>query len=280
MSELETQRPSKRLPGAKAARRPVPRAFSALQHRNYQLWFVGQLISVAGTWMQAIAQGWLVYQISHSEFTLGLMGFASAIPILIVTPFGGLIADAFPKRTLLVMTQTTMMVLAFILSVLTFTNTVQVWHIIVLAALLGVANSFDAPARQAFVVDMVSREDMTNAIAMNSMMFNGARVVGPALGGLLLGAFGAGWCFLFNGVSFLAVIAGLLLMQVPKPATRPQIGHPLEQIKEGVQYASGQKEILALLLLACVFGFFGSAYSRSCQPTLTRSSIPARPASA
>lgn len=257
MSELETQLPSKTKPG----RRQIPRAFSALQHRNYQLWFGGQLISVAGTWMQSIAQAWLIYEISRSELILGVMGFASAIPFLIISPFGGLIADAFPKRTLLVLTQATMMVLAFILAVLSFTNTVQVWHIIALATLLGVANAFDAPARQAFVVDMVDREDLTNAIAMNSMMFNGARVIGPALGGLLLAAVGAGWCFFFNGVSFLAVIAGLLLMKVSRPASRPRIDRPLDLIKEGVRYAVREKEIFALLLLAGIFGIFGFSYS-------------------
>ena len=262
MTELESSIPSDKpdLPGARKNLRKVPRTFSALQYRNYQLWFGGMLISVAGTWMQSIAQGWLVYQISHSEFTLGLMSFASAIPILVITPFGGIVADFFPKRTLLVITQTTMMVLAFILSVLTFTGTVQVWHIIVLAALLGVANAFDAPARQAFVVEMVDREDLTNAIAMNSMMFNGARIVGPALAGLLLAAVGAAWCFFFNGVSFLAVIAGLLLMQVARPTHQPEMSHPLQQIADGFRYAVRQKEIFALLLLASVFGIFGSSY--------------------
>jgi MFS family permease len=262
MTELETPIPSDtpRITEAQKNLRKVPRTFSALQYRNYQLWFGGMLISVAGTWMQSIAQGWLVYQISHSEFTLGLMGFASAIPILAITPFGGIVADFFPKRTLLVITQTTMMVLALILSVLTFTGTVQVWHIIVLAALLGAANAFDAPARQAFVVEMVEREDLTNAIAMNSMMFNGARIIGPALGGLLLAAVGAAWCFFFNGISFLAVIAGLLLMQVSRPATRPEMSHPLQQIADGFRYAMRQKEIFALLLLASVFGVFGSSY--------------------
>ena len=135
----------------------VPKAFIAFQYRNYQLWFFGQLVSLAGTWMQSIAQGWLVYQISHSEFALGLVGFAGAIHILIITPFGGVVADRVPKRTLLVITQSAMMVLAFILSVLVFTNLVQVWHVILMAVLLGIANAFDAPTRQSFIVDMVGR---------------------------------------------------------------------------------------------------------------------------
>ncbi|MFN8410990.1 MAG: MFS transporter [Anaerolineales bacterium] len=187
-----------------AARKAKP--FAALQHRNFQLYFGGQLISNAGTWMQVIAQGWLVYQISHSELSLGIVGFAAAIPSLIVSPWGGVIVDRVPKRNLLMLTQASAMVLAFVLAALSFANIVQEWHIILLAAGLGIVNSFDAPARQAFVVEMVGREDLPNAIAVNSMMFNSARVVGPALGGMLLAAVGASWCFTINGFSFLAVL--------------------------------------------------------------------------
>lgn len=240
----------------------VPKAFIAFQYRNYQLWFFGQLVSLAGTWMQSIAQGWLVYQISHSEFALGLVGFAGAIPILIITPFGGVVADRVPKRTLLVITQSAMMVLAFILSVLVFTNLVQVWHVILMAVLLGIANAFDAPTRQSFIVDMVGRDHLTNGIAMNSIMFNGARVIGPALGGLLLAAVGTGWCFFFNGVSFLAVIAGLLAMHIPRQAARPQnSASAWQQLKDGLHYSARHSEIVSLLLLASVFGMFGNAYS-------------------
>src|SRR5512140_1399795 len=158
--------------------------FAAFAHRNYRLWFGGQLISLAGTWMQIIAQGWLVYDISKSEFALGMVGFAAAIPNLILAPWGGVIADRFPKRTLLVITQTASMLLAFVLSALAFAGVVQVWHVILLATLLGVVSAVDAPTRQAFTVEMVGRGDLTNAIALNSIMFNGARVIGPALGGL------------------------------------------------------------------------------------------------
>jgi MFS family permease len=192
----------------------VPRTFAALQHHNFQLYFGGQLISVAGTWMQIIAQGWLVYQISHSELTLGIVGFASALPALLVSPWGGVVVDRVPKRSLLVVTQATAMLLAFILAALSFMGVVQVWHIVLLAGGLGFVNAFDGPGRQAFVVEMVGREDLTNAIAMNSMMFNSARIVGPAIGGLLLASVGASWCFLINGLTFLAVIAGLLAMQL------------------------------------------------------------------
>jgi MFS family permease len=239
----------------------VARAFSSFRHPNYQLWFGGQLVSVIGTWMQSIAQGWLVYQLSHSEFALGMVGFASAIPVLLVSPWGGVITDVVPKRTLLVITQSTAMLLAFVLAALTFTNTVQVWHILVLAALLGVVNAFDAPARQAFVVDLVGRKDMVNAIALNSMMLNGARVIGPALGGYLLAWLGSSWCFLINGISFIAVIASLLAMRVPPHIALNRFEKPLKQFAEGLRYASSQREIRGLLLLAVVFSIFGMAYA-------------------
>jgi MFS family permease len=167
-----------------------------------------------------------------------------------------------PRRTLLVITQTVMMGLAFVMALLVFLNVVQVWHVVLMAVLLGIANAFDAPARQSFIVDMVGREDLTNGIAMNSIMFNGARVIGPALGGLLLAAVGAGWCFMLNGVSFLAVIAGLLAMHIPHLAPRPpSSASAWQQLKDGLHYAGSRSEIVSLLLLASVFGLFGNAYS-------------------
>ena len=248
-------------PAATPARTGASRTFAAFAHRNYTLWFGGQLVSLAGTWMQSIAQGWLVYQISHSDFALGLVGFAGAIPILFITPFGGVIVDRVPKRTVLVITQSEMMLLAFALSVLAFTGAVQVWHVVLMAVLLGIANAFDAPARQSFIVDMVGREDLTNGIAMNSIMFNGARVIGPALGGVVLAAVGAGWCFFLNGVSFLAVIAGLLAMRMPPLPPRPaNRAGAWQLLKDGLRYAGARSEIVSLLLLAAVFAVFGSAY--------------------
>src|SRR5260221_14137775 len=189
--------------------------FVAMRHRNYQLYFGGQLISNIGTWMQIIAQAWVVYQISHSELALGLVAFASAIPTLVISPWGGVIVDRVSRRNLLIMTQSGAMLLAFALAVLTFMNIVQEWHVIVLAALLGVVNAFDAPARQAIIPELVGKDDLPNAIALNSMMFNSARVIGPAIAGLMLAAIGAAWCFTLNGISFLAVIVGLWLMDLP-----------------------------------------------------------------
>jgi MFS family permease len=234
--------------------------FAALRHRNFQLYFSGQLISNAGTWMQVIAQGWLVYQIGHSELALGAVGFASAIPSLLATPWGGVIVDRVPKRTLLMLTQTGAMLLAFILAALAFTGLVQQWHIIVLAAGLGLVNSFDSPGRQAFVVEMVGREDLPNAIALNSLMFNSARVVGPALGGLLLAAVGAAWCFTINGISYLAVIWSLWAMELYPQGTRVEAESPWKQFVSGINHAAGQVELGGMILVSLIFSTFAISY--------------------
>jgi MFS family permease len=235
--------------------------FAALQHRNYQLYFGGQLISNAGTWMQIIAQGWLVYQLSHSELALGMVGFAAAIPSLLVSPWGGVIVDRAPKRTLLILTQAGAMILALMLAFLSFTHLVQQWHIILLAAGLGLVNAFDGPARQAFVVEMVGREDLPNAIAMNSMMVNGARVVGPAIGGFLLIALGAAWCFTINGLSFLAVILGLWAMKLTPHVSSLHAESPFKELTSGLRYVSQQPELKGLLLLSLILSIFGISYS-------------------
>src|SRR5512147_1014070 len=227
-----------------------------MRHRNFQLYFGGQLISNIGTWMQIIAQGWVVYQIGHSEMTLGLVAFASAIPILLISPWGGVIVDRMSRRTLLMMTQSGAMILAFILAALTFTGAIQEWHVVVLAALLGVVNSFDAPARQAFVPEMVGKQDLPNAIALTSMMFNSARVIGPAVAGLVLAAVGAAWCFTINGISFLAVLVSLWLMKIPARMKTEHTVSPLEQLVGGLKYTAGRREIRALILLSLVFSIF------------------------
>jgi MFS family permease len=234
--------------------------FAALRHRNFQLYFSGQLISNAGTWMQVIAQGWLVYQLSHSELALGAVGFASAIPSLIATPWGGVIVDRMPKRTLLILTQTGAMLLAFILAALAFTGLVQQWHIIALAAGLGLVNSFDSPGRQAFVVEMVGREDLPNAIALNSLMFNSARVVGPALGGLLLAVVGPAWCFTINGISYVAVIWSLMAMELHPQGTRVAAESSWKQFVSGLRHASQQVELGGLILISLIFSVFAISY--------------------
>src|SRR5512147_146786 len=230
--------------------------FAAMRHHNFQLYFGGMLISSIGTWMQIIAQGWVVYQLGHSELILGLVAFASAIPVLIVSPWAGVIVDRVSRRNLLILTQSGAMILAFILAGLTFYDVVKEWHVIVLAALLGVVSAFDAPARQAFVPEMVGKQDMPNAIALNSMMFNSARVIGPAVAGLVLAAVGAAWCFTINGISFLAVLVSLWLMKMPARMKTEHTVSPLEQLVGGLKYTAGRREIRALILLSLVFSIF------------------------
>ena len=239
----------------------VPKTLNALRHRNFRLYVFGQLLSTMGTWMQIIAQGWLVYELSQSELMLGVVGFASAIPALLITPWGGVIVDSVSKRNLMVITQSVSMLLAFVLAALTFTGIVEVWHVLVLTVCTGIINAFDGPARQAFVVEMVGREDMPNAIAINSMTFNSARVIGPAIAGVLLVAIGAAWCFLINGFSFLAVIGALLAMRLPPAPVRTSQTNPWRQLRGGVSYAIHTNEVGALLLIALSLSLFGITYS-------------------
>ncbi len=242
-------------------RRSGETTFVAMRHRNYQLYFGGQLISNIGTWMQVIAQAWVVYQLGHSELTLGLVAFASAIPNLVISPWGGVIVDRMSRRRVLMLTQSGAMVLSFILAWLTFTNIVQEWHVILLAALTGVITSFDAPARQAIVPELVGKKDVANAIAMNSMMFNSARVIGPAFGGLMLATVGAAWCFTVNGISFLAVLIGLWLMKLPPHRKSVQDASTWKQLVSGLQYAANNRDISTLILLSLVFSIFGVSYT-------------------
>jgi MFS family permease len=233
----------------------------SLRHRNFQLFFAGQLISLVGTWMQTIAQSWLVYRLTGSSLLLGSVGFASQIPVFILAPIGGSVADRHNRHRLVVATQSVMMVLAFLLAWLTLTGRIHVWHIFVLAALLGVVNAFDIPARQTFIFDMVGKEDLMNAIALNSSMFNGARVVGPAVAGILVASVGEGWCFFINAVSFIAVIAGLLMMRVRKPEPYLGVKSTLENVIEGFQFARHAAPIRALLLLVGLVSLVGMPYS-------------------
>jgi MFS family permease len=233
----------------------------ALRHRNYRLFFGGQLISLVGTWMQAVAQSWLVYRLTGSAMLLGFVGFSSQIPVFLLAPLGGSIADRYNRHRILIGTQTTAMLLAFVLAGLTLTGHVQVWHIFVLASLLGVVNAVDIPTRQAFAVDMVGRDDLINAIALNSSMINGARIVGPAVAGILVASVGEGWCFLVNAVSFTAVIACLLLMNVTAPARLPLQGSALASIIEGFRYVKGAGPVRALLLLLGLVSFMGMPYA-------------------
>lgn len=233
----------------------------ALRHRNFQLFFGGQLISLIGTWMQTVAQSWLVYKMTKSGLLLGAVGFASQIPVFLVAPIGGITADRANRQRVVIATQTASMILAFILAALTLTNSVQVWHIFVLAALLGVVNAFDIPGRQSFLVDMVGKEDLMNAIALNSSMFNGARVIGPAVAGILVARFGEGWCFFANGISYIAVIAGLMMMKVQAHARASSKTPPLEHLIEGFRFVERTSPIRALLLLLGLVSAVGMPYT-------------------
>ena len=254
-------KPSVTAPGAPSARYRFDwrQTFAALKYPNYRLWFFGQLVSLAGTWMQSAALGYLIYQITRSPVYLGYVSFAVGIPTWLFTLYGGVIADRVSRRALMIITQTSMMILAFILAALTFTGVVQPWHILLLAFLLGVAQAFDAPARQAFVLEMVEREDLTNAVALNATMFNLAVAVGPAVGGLTYAAFGPGWCFMLNGLSFIAVIVALALMKLKALAPVGRRGSPMLELREGLRYVVHHQYIGVLIAMIGVSGLFGAS---------------------
>jgi MFS family permease len=237
----------------------LPAMLSALRHRNYRLFFFGHLISLIGTWMQSVAQGWLVLRLTDSPALLGLTAAMTSLPVLLFSLFAGTIADRFPKRTILLCTQTGALLLASTLAFLTLTGLVQVWHIMLLAVLLGTVNAFDAPTRQAFTVEMVGREDLLNAIALNSSIFNAARTVGPALAGILVALIGEGLAFALNAVSYVAVLSGLALMRLP-PRSAPPSQPRGSQLQEGLGYIAGNPHVRALLIQAGAIAFFGFAY--------------------
>jgi MFS family permease len=221
----------------------------ALRHRNFQLFFSGQLISLVGTWMQNIAQDWLVYRMTGSSLLMGTVAFVSQIPIFLLAPVAGIVADRYNRHRIVIATQTASMILALTLATLTLTGRVRIWEIMVIASLLGVVNAFDIPARQAFLIEMVGRDDLLNAIALNSSMFNSARIIGPAIAGIVVATVGEGWCFFANGISYIAVIAGLLMMRLTKRMELQKHGSPLENMIEGFRFARHTAPVQALLLL-------------------------------
>ena len=233
--------------------------FRSFRHRNYRLYFGGQLVSLTGTWMQSTAQGWLVYRLTGSSLALGVVGFASMFPILLFGLFGGVLADRFPKRSLLIWAQVLAMLQATGLCLLTLSGHIQVWQVILFAACLGLVNAVEMPTRHSFVVEMVGREDLQNAIALNSSIFHLARVAGPSLAGMLIGLIGEGWCFGLNALSFLAVIAGLLAMRVDAPAPKPHGAGMREHMKEGVRYAWRTPLIRSILLLISIASLMGTS---------------------
>ena len=245
----------------------VRRGGVALRHRNFRLFWTGQLVSLAGTWMQVVAQGWLVLQLTNDAFLLGVVTAAQFFPVLVFGLFGGLIADALPKRRTLIATQAASMLLALVLGLLTATGLVQVWQIVVLALLLGTVNAFDMPTRQAFVIEMVGRADVVNAVGLNSAAFNGARIVGPAIGGLVIGAVGIAACFFINAASFVAVIASLLLMREgelrPFVAARVErtAGAVVENLAEGLRYVRRTRVVLLAVVVVGLVSMFGMNFT-------------------
>jgi MFS family permease len=234
-----------------------PVALRALRHRNFRLFFCGQLISLIGTWMDPVAESWLIYRLTGSSLLLGIVAFAGQIPIFLLMPIGGIVADRYDRRSILIVTQSLMTALTLSLAGLTLARVIQPWHVMMLGVLAGVVSAFDIPVRQAFIADMVPREDMVNAIALYSAIFNGARVIGPALAGVVVAAMGEGWCFLGNGLSFLAVIAGMLIMTVV-PA-RPSIqGSSLQNIMEGFRFVTRAAPVRALMLLVGLISLTGT----------------------
>jgi MFS family permease len=233
----------------------------ALRNRNYRLFFAGQGISLIGTWMQRIAMSWLVYRLTNSPFLLGLVGFAGQIPTFLFASFAGVFVDRWDRHRLLLATQILAMVQASVLAFLTLAKLVAVWHIFVLAVCLGLVNAFDTPTRQTFVIEMLDdKKDLGNAIALNSFMVNGARLVGPSLAGITVAALGEGICFLLNGLSFLAIIISLLAMKINHRIKKRASTHPLQGLKEGYRYAFGFAPIRYLLLLLALTSFMGMPY--------------------
>jgi MFS family permease len=235
--------------------------FRSLKHRNFQLFLSGQIVSLVGTWMQTVAEAWLIYRLTGSSVLLGVLGLVSQIPIFILSPLAGIVVDRWPRRPVIIATQVSSLVLAFTLAALTLTGQIRVWEIICLATLLGTVNAFDVPARQSFLIEMVGREDLLNAIALNSSMFNGARVAGPAIAGLLVAWIGEGWCFFLNGVSYFAVIAGLLMMRVGKSRAVHDGVSPIEKLREGLRFARHTKPIRAILLLVALVSFMALPFN-------------------
>ncbi len=234
----------------------------AFKYRNYRLFFGGQGVSLIGTWMQNIAMGWLVYSLTGSALLLGVVGFCSQIPVFILSPFAGVLADRMNRYKILLVTQTLAMLQAFVLAYLVLSGKVQVWHIIILSIFLGLVNSFDIPARQSFVIELVEKkEDLGNAIALNSSMFNGARLLGPSMAGILISAVGEGACFLLNGISYLAVLAALLAMRVPAAKKQPAGEDVFKRLKEGFSYVFNFHPIRYIIMLLALTSLTGMPYT-------------------
>lgn len=270
MDEIETEQQLQEVdqmlpqePTAIAAEAPVgrlPHSLRAFRHRNYRLFFFGQIVSLTGTWLQQVALSWLVYDITNSRFLLGLVGFVGSFPIMILSLPAGVIADRFSKRNIIILTQSSAMILAFALAILTHTGHVTVYQVMAINFLLGAVNALDAPTRHSFVIEMVGREDLPCAIALNSATFNGARILGPAAAGVIIAKIGSAGAFFLNGVSFIAVIIGLLLMRV-RPVVHPAQASMIQGLKEAFAFVRRQSVVLSLLILTAIVSVFSMSYA-------------------
>ena len=234
--------------------------FSALRHYNFRLYFFGLLISVTGMWAQNVAQAWLVYELTGSSLVMGQVVFVSAIPVWIFSPWAGVVIDRVPRRVLLFITQTAHMLQAFALAALTFSGHIEVWHVMVLSTFRGMVNAFDAPARQSFYVELVEKQDLSNAIALNSTLMSLARVMGPAFGGLIVASLGAAWAFTINGVTFLAILGGLVLMRIEKVIRQPSQKSPLSDLVDGVRYIFERKMVVGIIINVLAVALFGASF--------------------
>lgn len=236
-------------------------ATRALQYRNYRLFFGGQSLSLIGTWMQQLALGWLAYRLTNSAFLLGIISFAGMLPTLVISPLAGVFSDRWNRYRILIATQSLAMLQALLLAVLTLTGLIAYEYILALAVFLGLVNAFDIPARQSFVIEIVERkEDLGNAIALNSLIFNGARLIGPSIAGVLIGLVGEGTCFLLNSLSFAGILFALTAMKVPPRESRPET-HLLKSLGEGFEYAFGFAPIRYILLQLAVISFMSMPYA-------------------
>ena len=245
------------MPAPETARRY---GFGALAHRNFRLFFIGQGISLIGTWMQNVGEGWLILTLTNSPFYVGLTSALSSLGVLVFSLYAGVIADRTDKRRFIIFMQVAFMLEAFTVSILVWTGVVQVWQVLLLATLLGIASAFDIPMRQSFVVEMVGKDDLMNAIALNSSLFNGARVIGPAIAGLLIGAVGIAWCYFLNGLSYIAVIAGLLMMRLPPRPPPAQTASAWTGFREVLMYLRTDRRLRVLMVLTAILSVFGFPY--------------------
>jgi len=234
--------------------------FGALAHRNFRLFFIGQGISLVGTWMQNVGEGWLMLTLTNSPFYVGLTAALSSVGVLLFSLYAGVIADRVDKRRFIILMQLAFMIEAFTVSILIWTNAIAVWQVLVLATTLGIASAFDIPMRQAFVVEMVGKDDLMNAIALNSSLFNAARVIGPAIAGLLIGTVGIAWCYFLNGLSYIAVITGLLMMRLPYDPRPPKTTSAWTGFREVLVYLRNDQRLRVLMILTAMLSVFGFPY--------------------